>query len=93
MTRTAILGLHEAGARAISLSLDAARADTHDGFRGVPGVYQCSVDAWRTAREVGLKVGLPIEVRTLLSMTLVTVVMRLGVGPVRGALRKRRRLG
>jgi antibiotic biosynthesis monooxygenase (ABM) superfamily enzyme len=37
--------------------------------------------------------GLPIEVRTLLSMTLVTVVMRLGVGPVRGALRKRRRLG
>ncbi|MGE3689155.1 MAG: antibiotic biosynthesis monooxygenase [Acidimicrobiia bacterium] len=37
--------------------------------------------------------GLPLEVRTLLSMTLVTVVMRLGVGPMRGALRKRRRLG
>ena len=37
--------------------------------------------------------GLPIEVRTLASMTIVTVVMRLGVGPMRGALRRRRRLG
>lgn len=36
---------------------------------------------------------LPIELRTLASMTIVTVVMRLGVGPMRGALRRRRRLG
>jgi uncharacterized protein len=37
--------------------------------------------------------GLPLELRTLLTMTLVTVVMRLAVGPVRGAIRRRRRLG
>ena len=50
--------------------------------------------AWTLLLIVGpMLLGLPIEVRTLLSMTLVTVVMRLGVGPMRGALRKRRRLG
>lgn len=37
--------------------------------------------------------GLPIELRTLASMTIVTVVMRLAVGPMRGAIRRRRRLG
>jgi len=37
--------------------------------------------------------GLPMELRTLASITIVTVVMRLAVGPLRGALRRRRRLG
>jgi radical SAM protein len=56
LTREAILGLRNAGARAISLSLDAASADSHDGFRGVAGVYRWTLDAWHTAINAGLKV-------------------------------------
>jgi uncharacterized protein len=36
---------------------------------------------------------LPIEARVLLSSVVITVVMRLGIGPVRSKLRARRRLG
>lgn len=36
---------------------------------------------------------LPFELRTAASMLVVTTVMRLAVGPMRGRLRKRRRLG
>ncbi|PWU43541.1 radical SAM/SPASM domain-containing protein [Micromonospora globispora] len=56
LTAAALAGLHRAGARAVSLSLDAAEASGHDGFRGVPGVYDLTVRAWREAVETGLKV-------------------------------------
>ncbi len=36
---------------------------------------------------------LPFEVRTLISMVVIGSVMRIGVGPVRGNLRRRRKLG
>ncbi len=48
--------LYDAGAHAISLSLDGSTARIHDTFRGVDGVYDQTLDAWRTAREIGLKV-------------------------------------
>ena len=56
LTREALAGLRAAGARAVSLSLDAATAAGHDGFRGVPGVWDLTVRAWRDAAELGLKV-------------------------------------
>lgn len=56
LTREALHGLHQAGARAISLSLDASSAEQHDGFRGVPGVYDLTTRAWSSANEMGLKV-------------------------------------
>ncbi|MGC1210112.1 MAG: TIGR04053 family radical SAM/SPASM domain-containing protein [Micromonospora sp.] len=56
LTAAALAGLHRAGARAVSLSLDAAEASGHDGFRGVPGVYDLTVRAWRDAVETGLRV-------------------------------------
>ncbi|GGN49693.1 radical SAM protein [Actinoplanes campanulatus] len=56
LTRDALAGLREAGARAISLSVDAAGAGGHDGFRGVPGVFASTLRAWEDARELGLKV-------------------------------------
>ncbi|WP_413098606.1 radical SAM/SPASM domain-containing protein [Streptomyces sp. Inha503] len=40
----------------LSLSLDGPTAELHDGFRGVPGVYGWTLDAWDTARALGLKV-------------------------------------
>ncbi|MFF9404930.1 radical SAM protein [Streptomyces anandii] len=48
--------VHEAGAAALSLSLDGSTPELHDGFRGVPGVYGWTIDAWDTARELGVKV-------------------------------------
>ncbi|MFY1659226.1 TIGR04053 family radical SAM/SPASM domain-containing protein [Micromonospora sp. WMMD1274] len=56
LTRQALAGLRDAGAHAVSLSLDAATATEHDRFRGVDGVYALTARAWRDATELGLKV-------------------------------------
>lgn len=56
LTRENLQGLQDAGALALSLSLDGASRGVHDGFRGVPGVYEWTVGAWQMAREIGLKV-------------------------------------
>jgi len=56
LTAGRLAALREAGARAISLSLDGSTAEVHDRFRGVPGVFGWTLDAWRAARELGLKV-------------------------------------
>lgn len=56
LTRAALTALHGAGARAVSLSMDGSSADIHDEFRQVAGVYDLTLDAWRAAREIGLRV-------------------------------------
>ncbi|WP_280116071.1 TIGR04053 family radical SAM/SPASM domain-containing protein [Micromonospora orduensis] len=56
LTRQALADLRDAGTRAISLSLDAAAAAAHDGFRGVDGVYALTTRAWHDATDLGLKV-------------------------------------
>jgi radical SAM protein len=48
--------MRAAGALALSLSIDGASSAVHDGFRGVPGVFDRTIAAWRLAREIGLKV-------------------------------------
>ncbi|HEY5515455.1 MAG TPA: TIGR04053 family radical SAM/SPASM domain-containing protein [Pengzhenrongella sp.] len=55
LTRTVLVELHEAGAKAVSLSLDGATAQTHDAFRGVDGVFAATVDAARTVLDVGFR--------------------------------------
>lgn len=50
--------LKDAGAKAISLSLDGATASTHDTFRGVAGSFQRTLDGWQYAQEIGLKLQL-----------------------------------
>jgi radical SAM protein len=55
LTRPVLAELHEAGAKAVSLSLDGATAATHDAFRGVQGVFDATLDAARTVRDVGLR--------------------------------------
>jgi MoaA/NifB/PqqE/SkfB family radical SAM enzyme len=47
--------LRQAGARTVSLSLDGATAESHDGFRGEPGVYAATWVAARRAVEAGLR--------------------------------------
>ncbi|HEU5419348.1 MAG TPA: TIGR04053 family radical SAM/SPASM domain-containing protein [Streptosporangiaceae bacterium] len=56
LTAGRLAELRDAGARAISLSLDGSTAEVHDRFRGVPGVFGWTLDAWQAARELGLKV-------------------------------------
>lgn len=56
LTRANLTAVRDAGAVALSLSLDGSTAERHDAFRGVPGVYDWTLDGWRAARELGLKV-------------------------------------
>jgi radical SAM protein len=56
LTQEALAALRDAGARAISLSVDAAGPAAHDGFRGVDGVHALTTRAWHDAADLGLKV-------------------------------------
>jgi AdoMet-dependent heme synthase len=58
LTSPTLARLRDAGAKAVSLSLDGATAATHDGFRGVDGVYDATLDAARTIRGLGLRLQL-----------------------------------
>lgn len=55
LTDSALHRLAEAGARALSLSLDGATAPTHDAFRGIPGVFTATVEAMAAVRAAGLR--------------------------------------
>ncbi|HXP21633.1 MAG TPA: TIGR04053 family radical SAM/SPASM domain-containing protein [Streptosporangiaceae bacterium] len=56
LTRENLARIQDAGATAISLSLDGPTASMHDGFRGVSGVYDWTLRGWEAARSLGLKV-------------------------------------
>ena len=55
LTRAVLVELHEAGAKAVSLSLDGSTAHSHDSFRGVEGVFHATLAAARTVREIGFR--------------------------------------
>ncbi|WP_353509382.1 TIGR04053 family radical SAM/SPASM domain-containing protein [Intrasporangium sp.] len=55
LTTEVLAQLHDAGAGALSLSLDGARAETHDAFRGVPGVFDATLQAALDVREAGFR--------------------------------------
>jgi radical SAM protein len=48
--------LRDAGAAAISLSLDGAEGGTHDSVRGEPGTFRRTIEAIEAARDIGLSV-------------------------------------
>ncbi|MEV7420250.1 TIGR04053 family radical SAM/SPASM domain-containing protein [Streptomyces sp. NPDC089919] len=56
LTRANLTAVRDAGAVALSLSLDGSTAERHDAFRGVPGVFDWTLEGWRDARALGLKV-------------------------------------
>ncbi|MER5871094.1 TIGR04053 family radical SAM/SPASM domain-containing protein [Streptomyces sp. NPDC002044] len=56
LTRENLAAVRDAGAVALSLSLDGSTAARHDAFRGVPGVFDRTLEGWRAARGLGLKV-------------------------------------
>lgn len=68
LTRATLTELRDAGARAISLSLDGASATSHDGFRGIEGVFDATVDAARIVRELDIR----LQVNTTVTRDTVT---------------------
>ncbi len=64
LTPAQISRLAAAGTDAISLSLDGATAEHHDGIRGVPGTFERTLAAARQARAVSL----PFQVNTLVAL-------------------------
>ncbi len=54
ITRDLLTRLRDAGLARLALSLDAADAATHDGFRGVDGSFARTLEILHTARAVGL---------------------------------------
>ena len=63
LTRQIIVQLKEAGLARLAVSLDGARAETHDSFRGMAGSFQRTLDAIRWANEIGL----PTQINTTFS--------------------------
>jgi len=63
LTKTALDRLKAAGVQNISLSIDGSTAEIHDGFRGVAGTFETTLESARIAREAGL----PIQVNTLIT--------------------------
>lgn len=56
LNRANLTRLRDAGAHAVSLSIDGATAATHDAFRGVAGSFDLTLRGWEQALEVGLRV-------------------------------------
>ncbi len=52
----AFQALRQAGASSVSLSLDGATAEVHDGIRGQPGTWHRTLQTLRAARAAGLRV-------------------------------------
>ena len=63
LTRERLSGLQAAGIQTIALSLDGSDAERHDGFRGVPGTFECTLRSAGLARDLGL----PLQVNTLVT--------------------------
>ena len=55
LTADRLQELREAGAKAVSLSLDGARAETHDAFRGFSGTYADTLTAAALVRDAGFR--------------------------------------
>jgi radical SAM protein len=63
LVRNAIFDLKASGLMRLAVSLDGSTAELHDGFRGIPGSYQRSLDAIEWCHEAGL----PVQVNTTVS--------------------------
>jgi AdoMet-dependent heme synthase len=60
LTREAIRRLKADGLARLAVSLDGSTAEIHDGFRRVPGSFDCTLNAVQWARECGL----PVQINT-----------------------------
>ena len=54
-TPEAFAAAADAGVKAVSISLDGASAATHDGFRGIDGVYDATLPTCRSITDLGMR--------------------------------------
>ena len=54
LTNEAIDGFKEAGVSRMAISVDGHDAASHDDFRGIPGTFDCAMNALAHARDIGL---------------------------------------
>ena len=54
LTSDALARARDAGAEAVSISIDGASSETHDAFRGVPGSFRWCVEGAKAATRLGL---------------------------------------
>jgi radical SAM protein len=76
LTRGVLAELRAAGAHAVSLSLDGATSATHDGFRGVAGVFDATLEAAALVRELGFRLQVNTSVTAGNVMELPAVLRR-----------------
>lgn len=81
LTTQVVTQLKNDGVVALSVSLDAATAEAHDAFRGIPGAY----DKTRAGLELLKEAGLPFQINTTVS--------KLNVDELPQMLRKAIKLG
>lgn len=53
--------LKKAGLKGVGVSIDSATSGYHDSFRGLPGAWEMSVDAIRSAREAGIEAQMDVS--------------------------------
>lgn len=63
LTQEAIGELKRRGLARLAISLDGPTAEIHDGFRRVPGSFDCTLQGVRWAREIGL----PVQINTTIT--------------------------
>ena len=63
LTRELVVGLKKAGLAQMALSLDGPNAEVHDGFRGVPGAFDRTMEGAMYANEAKL----PLQINTVFS--------------------------
>ncbi len=63
LTRSVVTTLRESGVQAVSVSLDAASAEAHDAFRGVPGAHAGTLEGIRCLKAAGM----PFQINTTVS--------------------------
>jgi MoaA/NifB/PqqE/SkfB family radical SAM enzyme len=63
LTKDAIIELKDAGLARLAISLDGSTPQLHDKFRKVDGSYDCTLNAVRWAREIGL----PVQINTTIT--------------------------
>jgi len=64
VTPERLAALHAAGGKALSLSLDGSRAETHDDFRGFGGTYDATLAAAQQVRDAGFRLQINSTVTT-----------------------------
>lgn len=77
LTKESVLAMHSAGANSMSLSIDGSDPETHDGFRGVPGVFDATLEAarWMRADRIRLQVNTTVTRDTVVQLPEVLTIM------------------